>query len=325
MVIVGVIDMDLHPAAQLADVLVEGRLEPHVAQDAAAQPLRRQRLHLRDHRPRVDIRRPEQLQRSCRPPPFRQGRAFQHHRARIGARHRQVRRIRAGIDPRPVQQRPAEARTRLGRPALHLHHPIIHIQLELVDEPQAQFAHRHAVAHWHRPGPDEAFPAGIQRQPLHRPSRRIGPVQHPDRLAVFRRRLQHVQKGGHIGVDAAAQVLQIDQQHVEFGHPFVARPPHLAVQAEYREAVHRIAIIRALHHIVLQIALHPVLRAKGGGQPDFGTGGQGVHRMCQILRHRRRMRQQGHASPLQLRPQSVVGQKAVEAEVHVRSRANESG
>ena len=34
------------PAAELADVLVERRLEPALAQAAAAQPLRRERLHL---------------------------------------------------------------------------------------------------------------------------------------------------------------------------------------------------------------------------------------------------------------------------------------
>ena len=297
-------------------MLVEGRLEPHGPKHAARQPIRRQRLHLGDHRPRVDIRRPEQLQRPGRAAPFGQGGALQHHRPGIGPRHRQVRGVGAGVDPRPFAQRPAEARPLVGRPALHLDHAVIDVQFEVIDEPQTQFAHRHAVPHRHRPGPHEALVSRLQRQPLDRPSRRIGPIQHPHRLSMFRRRLQHIEQRRDIGVDAAPQVLQIDQDDVERLHPFVPGPAHLPIQAEHRNAVDRIAIIRALHHIVLQVALHPVLRPEGGAQRDLGTGGQRIHGMGQLLGHRRRMRQQRDAPPFQGRPQRIFGQEAIEAEVH---------
>ena len=47
-VVGGALGDDLHAVAELADVLVEGGLEPAVAQRAAAQPVRRQRPHLGD-------------------------------------------------------------------------------------------------------------------------------------------------------------------------------------------------------------------------------------------------------------------------------------
>ena len=306
-------------------MLVEGRLEPAIAQHAAVQPLRGQRVHLGDHRPRVDVGRAEQLQRAGRAAPLRQGGPLQHHRAGVCARHRQVGGVRTGIDPRPLQQRPAEARPLFGPPPLHGDHAVVDVQLEAVDEPQAQLAQGQAVTHRHGSGADKALPARPQRQPLDRPPGRVGPVQHPHRLAVLGRRLQHIQKRGHEGVDAAPEVLQVHQQHVERAHPLPARPPHLAIQAEHRNAVHRISVVRALHHIVLQVALHPVLGTEERGQGDLRTGGQRIHRMRQVLGHRGRMRQQRHAPPLQLGPQRGIGQQAIKAEVHRRSSTKESG
>ena len=61
-------------------------------------------------RARVDVGRAEQLERPGRAAPFGQRRAFEHHRAGIGARHPQVGRVRAGVDPGALAQRPAVAR-----------------------------------------------------------------------------------------------------------------------------------------------------------------------------------------------------------------------
>ena len=139
---------------------------------------------------------------------------------------------RSGGQPKPGR--------RVGLPALHRDHAIIDVELEMVDEPMAHLAQRQPVPHRHRPGADEALPAGPQRQPLDRAAGGIGPVEHPDRLAVRRRRLEHVEQGGDEGVDAAADVLQIDQDHVERAHRLARRPPHLAIEAEHRHAVGRI-------------------------------------------------------------------------------------
>ena len=80
--------MELHAAAERADMFVEGGLEPAVAQRAALQPLRSQCAHFGEHGTRVNIRCAEQLERPGRAPPFGQSRAFQQHGAGISARHR---------------------------------------------------------------------------------------------------------------------------------------------------------------------------------------------------------------------------------------------
>ena len=118
-----------------------------------------------------------------------------------------------------------------------------------------------------RAGADEALPAGAQRQAFDRPAGRVGPVEHPDRLAVLGGGLEHVPQRGDEGVDAAAEVLQVDQQDIERLHHRVGRPAHFAVEAEHRDAVHRIVEVRRLDHVVLLVAAQAVLRAEGGGEP----------------------------------------------------------
>ena len=79
--------MNLHAAAQLADVFVKRRLEPAVAQVAAFEPVWRERLHFLDDRARIDIGSAEQFERPRGAAPFRKRRALDHHGARVGARH----------------------------------------------------------------------------------------------------------------------------------------------------------------------------------------------------------------------------------------------
>ena len=96
------------------------------------------------------------------------------------------------------------------------------------------------MAHRHRPGADEALPAFAQRQPFDRPADRIGPVQHPHRFPMLCRRFEHVTQRRDEGIDAATEILQIDKHDIESIHHRVRRPAHFAVQAEHRDAVHRI-------------------------------------------------------------------------------------
>ena len=165
--------------------------------------------------PPAMIGRAEQFERPRGAAPLRQRRALDHDGARIGARHPKVRRVGAWVDPGAFAQRPAETRRRVGLPALHGDDAILHIQLPRFDEPRAQFAERQPMPHRHRPGADKAFPALAQSQSLGRTADRIGPVQYPHRLAVLGGRFQHVTQRGDERVDAAAQVLQIDQDDIE--------------------------------------------------------------------------------------------------------------
>ena len=174
------------------------------------------------------------------------------------------------------------------------------------------------MAHRQRPGADEAFPAGAQRQALDRPADGIGPVQHPHRFAALRRRFQHVAQRGDEGVDAAAEILQVDQHDVEGVHHRIGRLAHFAVEAENRDAEHRIVEVRQLHHVVLLVAAQTVLRAEGGGELDVAACGQRVERMGQVGRDRSRMGQQRNAPAVKRRAQSGFGDKAVDAEFHGR-------
>ncbi len=324
MVVGRALGVDLHPAAELAGVLVEGRLEGQVAQLAALQPIGLEAMHLGDQLATVDIGGAEQLQRAGGAAALREGAALDHHRAGVGPSHPQVRGVGAGIDPGALAQRPAVAGPVLGPPALHLDHPVVDAQLEPVDEPAAELAQGQAVAHGQGAGSDEALPARAQRQALDRAPDGIGPVQHPHRLAVGGRRLQHIEQGGDEGVDAAAEVLQVHQQHVEGAHHLAGRAAHLAIEAEDSHAVHRIVVVRRLDHVVLLVAPKAVLRAEGGGEVHPGQRRQSIQGVRQVRGHRGWMREQGHAAAFQRRAQLRVGDEAIDAELHASSGARTS-
>ena len=80
----------------------------------------------------------------------------------------------------------------------------------------------------------------------------------------------------------------------------VAGPPHLAVQAEHRNAVHRVAKVRRLGHVVLLVAAQAVLRTEGRGDVEAADDAQRIQRMLELGGHRGRMRQQRHAPAFEL-------------------------
>ncbi len=314
-----VLDVDLQALAQLAGVLVEGRLEPAGAQPAAGQPVRRrlrQGLHFLEQRWRIDVGRAEEFQRPRGAASLGQRRPLEHHRAGVAARHREVGRVRAGVDPAALVEWPAVAGCRVRLPALHRDHLALDVEFERGDEPARHFAQRQPVPHRHRPGADEAFPAGAQRQALDGTARRVRPVQHPHRLAAPRRGLEHVAQRGDEGVDAAAEILQVDQQHVEAVHHDIGRPPHFAVEAEHRDAVRRIEVVGRFHHVVLFVAAQAVLRAEGCRQLDVGQRGERVDGMDQVARRRGRVGEQRYAAAGERAAQRGVLEETVETELH---------
>jgi hypothetical protein len=108
----------------------------------------------------------------------------------------------------------------------------------------SQFAQREAMAHRKRPRADETLPAVAQSQSLDRPAGRVRTIEHPNRLPVPRRLLEYITQRRDEGVDAATDVLQIDQQNVERVHHGGVGSSCLPVEAEYRNAVHRIQEVR---------------------------------------------------------------------------------
>ena len=205
----------------------------------------------------------------------------------------------------------------VGLPAVHGDHAVVHAQAQRGDEPVAEFAHGHAVAHGHGAGADEALPAFAQREAFDRAARRVGPVQHPHRLAVLCGGFQHVAQRGDEGVDAAAEVLQVDQQHVEAVHHRVGRAAHLAVQAEHRDAQCAGRGSRATRPCCP--ACRRAGRAAGRRRRDsvdVGQRGQRVERVREVARDRGGVGQQGHALAFDRGAKRRVLQETIEAELH---------
>ena len=179
-----------------------------------------------------------------------------------------------------------------------------------------QFAHAQAVAHRHRAGANKTFPARPQCQPFDRPAGGVRAVENPHRFAMLRGGFQHITQRRDEGVNAAAEILQIDQQHVETVHHRGSRAAYFAVQAEYRDAVQRVEEIGRFDHVVLLVAAQAMLRAEGGAQIDVGQGHQRVERMGEVGRYRGRVGEQRHAATGQRAAQGGVGEQAVDAELN---------
>jgi hypothetical protein len=185
--------------------------------------------------------------------------ALQHHRAGIGASHVEVGGIGARIDPDALGW-PAEAWRLVRLPAFHLDHVIIDVELEMFDEPIAELSEGQAVTHRNCSGANEAFPARTESETFDRSPRWIGPVENPYTLAMLGRRFEHVQKRRDVGIDAAAEILQVDQDRVERPHRLTRRSANLSVEAEYRHAVGRVGEVGRLHHIILEVSADAMLR-----------------------------------------------------------------
>ena len=176
----------------------------------------------------------------------------------------------------------------------------------MAHEPDAELAQGEAVAHRDRARADETFPAFAQLQPFDRPAGRIRTIEHPDRLAVFRGGFQHVKKSGDEGVDATADVLQIDEQHVEVREHLLRGTAHLAIETEYGNPMDRIAKVLRLDHVVLLVTAQPVLRTERGGDVEPADRAQRIERMLEIGGHRRGMREQRDASAFELLQEFVI-------------------
>src|SRR5918995_1718461 len=103
-------------------------------------------------------------------------------------------------------------------PALDRHSLVFEIESEVAHEPVTELAERASMTHRYRAGADETLPAVAQQKSLDWPAGRIRTIEHPDRLLRLGGCLEHVAQRRHKGVHAAAEVLQIDQQHVEVLH-----------------------------------------------------------------------------------------------------------
>ena len=124
---------------------------------------------------------------------------------------------------------------------------------------------------------------------------------------------EDVEERRHVGVDAATEILQVNEDRIERPHRLAGRTPDLAVEAEHRNAVGRIGVVGQLHHIVLEIAANTVLRTEYGG--DFQSRREErVEAVGQVLRHGRRVPKQGDALAFERAANLRFGEKPVNSE-----------
>jgi hypothetical protein len=185
----------------------------------------------------------------------------------------------------------------------------------MTDEPDAELAEREPVTHRQRTGAHEALPAAAQPEALDGTAGGIGPVENPDGLAVPGGGFEHVQQGGDERVDAATEILQVDQQYVEMREHLLGGPAHLPVETEHGNAMNRVAEIRRLDHVVLFVAAQAVLRTECGGDVQPADRAQRIERMLEVGGHGSRVREQRHAAPLEFLQQLVVAEQAIDAEL----------
>jgi hypothetical protein len=199
------------------------------------------------------------------------------------------------------------------------------IDAELAHEPARHLAHGEAVAHRHRSRSDEALPTGAQREALDRAPRRVRAVEHPHRLAEPAALLEHIAERGDEGVDAATEILQVDEQRIAVREHRIGGSAHLAVEAEHRDAERGVAEVRRLDHVVLLVAAQPVLRPESRGDGEPRRRGQRIQRMPPAARarlgHGGRMREQAEPLAFERRAQRRLVEQPVDAEADGRHAA----
>ena len=301
-------------------MLLESGLEPARAEPAALHPLGCERGHGRGHRPRVEIGRTHDLERPRRPAPLGERGPFQQDGAGEAARHPEVRGVGAGVHPGAFAEWPAESRTSRRRPVLHRDDLALDIEAERAHEPAGELSQREAVTHRQRSSADEALPPLPQAEPFDRSTDGVRPIEDPHALLPSRRFLEDVAQGGDEGVDAATDVLQIDEEDVEGVHHRRRRPAHLAVQAEDRDPVHGVDEVGRLHHVVLLVAPEPVLGTEGRRQADVTEPRERVERVHECARLGGRMGEERHSPAGERSPQRGIIQQAIETEAHAPRR-----
>jgi hypothetical protein len=89
------------------------------------------------------------------------------------------------------------------------------------------------------------------------------------------------------------------------------RAAHFAVEAEHRDAMHRVDEVGRLDHVVLLVAAQAVLRAEGGAQLESGRRPRASSEWRQVGGDRRRVGEQGDALAGQRAAQRGFGDQAV--------------
>jgi len=82
---------------------------------------------------------------------------------------------------------------------------------------------------------------------------------------MFRCRFENIAQRRYERINAATQILEIDKDDIACIHHCVGRLAHLTIEAEYRNAMHRIDEVRRLNHVVLLVAAQTMLWPESRG------------------------------------------------------------
>jgi hypothetical protein len=157
----------------------------------------------------------------------------------------------------------------------------------LVEEPRG-LADGEAVAHRDRELPDKRRVRRVERRALHAyAADRVRPIadHHADPVRV--RRPQAVGERVDVGVDPRPDVLQIHDEHVDPREHLGGRLARFAVERVDGEPPLRIARVRRLDHVLLQIRVEAVLRPEQRRQRPVARAEQPVGRVHEARVDRR--------------------------------------
>ena len=154
-------------------------------------------------------------------------------------------------------------------PVLHRHHGEVGADAATLVEESRKLANRHSVTHRDRKLADERLEAVDERRTVDLiAADRIGTIGDDDRHPVLPARAQAVGHGVHERIDARADVLEIDHEHVDPVEHLRRWFPRLAVQRVHRHTASGILRVASLDHVVLHVRAIAVLRAEDGGKRD---------------------------------------------------------
>ena len=256
--------MELAAAAALPRVLLKRGLELGRAEP---DPRQGEVVHGRGQPVRIEPGRARDLERPGRAAALGQVGAFEQHHAGIddGAlQRRQVGRRQHPRQPRLVV-------VLVSAPAREGQHLDRGPQIEALVAQAGELADGQAVAQGYRKLSHERLVAGPQHRAFDGVAADgVGPVADDHRDPAGRAGLQAFGHRVDVGVDAGADVLQVDDEQIDIGKHRRRGRAGLPVQGVHRHLEPRMPRVVRLDHVVLHVRAEPVLRAEEGGQPDLG-------------------------------------------------------
>ena len=165
-----------------------------------------------------------------------------------------------------IHGRPVSSNQSSPLPVLDRHDGQVGADVVLAVEQPRQLPHRHAVADRHREVADEAELRLVEHRALDlKPVDRVRPVEHDDRHLPLRRLLHGIGHRRHVGVEARADVLEIDDERVDAVEHRRRRPAAVAVERVDRQAGLGVGFGR---HVGVEHAADAVLGAEQRDQLD---------------------------------------------------------